>query len=149
METPAIRAIIALVRETLAFIDAALTLAALVLVLLANRAIRRRDIRRHKQLMTAAFVVCAVFLVPFVSRIVRFGLAPFRGQGAWRGLYWLIFVSHDALAVVSIPLIIASLVLGLAGRYAAHKELAPTALWVWVFVTASGLALYVLLYRAF
>jgi putative membrane protein len=135
-----------MLNRLLAFVDAAFTSVALVCLLLGYQAIRRRQIDRHKRLMLTAFFASALFLAVFVARFAMFGFAKFQGTGVARGVYLGIFLSHEPLAVVNIPLAIAALVLGLRGSFAAHREVARFAFPMWVYVATTGLLLYVMLY---
>ncbi|MBS2028176.1 MAG: DUF420 domain-containing protein [Deltaproteobacteria bacterium] len=132
-------------RAALALADVLLTSLAGVFAILGYRAARARQFDRHRRFMLAAFASSALFLIPFVTRIVRYGLTPFRGVGAWRGVYWLVFLTHDGFAVASVPLIVAALALGLGGSFAAHKEVGPVAFGAWLYVIATGVCLYVML----
>jgi putative membrane protein len=133
--------------DTLALINAVLTLVTLLLIRLGFAAIRRRDIRLHRALMLSAFGCACVFLVCFVARIILFGLKEFRGTGVARVGYYVLAASHDGLAVVNVPLVLVALGTGLTSRWAAHREVVRMALPVWTFVTVSGVAIYVVLYR--
>ena len=79
-------------------------------------------------------------------RFVRFGFSAFHGGGAWRALYFAVFFSHEPLAVVNVPLVVCALGLGLAGWHRAHREVARIALPIWLYVAATGVVLYLLLY---
>jgi putative membrane protein len=132
--------------HALALVNATCTLVSLVCLVLGYRAIRRAQVERHERLMLGAFAASALFMVVFVIRFATFGFAPFTGTGVTRGIYLAVFLSHEPLAVVNVPLAIATLVLGLRRSVTAHREVARIALPVWVYVAVTGLVIYVMLY---
>jgi len=109
-------------------------------------AIRRKRVATHRSLMISAVVASATFMALFVVRFVRFGFAKFEGEGPVRAAYYAIFFSHEPLAVISVPLVLVALVLGLKRSYRAHKEVARIALPIWLYVATTGVLLYLLLY---
>ncbi|HVH45233.1 MAG TPA: DUF420 domain-containing protein [Labilithrix sp.] len=134
-------------REGLALVNALLTAVSIGCAMKGRAEIRKKNVAAHKRWMIAAFVLAAVFLVPFVTRIVLYGVATYTtGHGFVRVIYLLFAGSHDAIAVISIPLVIVSLVLGLKRRWMLHKMIVEVAYPVWVYSALSGIALYFLLY---
>jgi putative membrane protein len=132
--------------RALAAANALLTTASLVCMVAGWRAIRRREVVRHRSFMLAAAAFSAAFVVVFVIRFVRFGFTRFEGEGVWRGVYYAIFFSHEPLAVINVPLVVVSLILGLRGMVAAHREVAKIALPVWAYVAVTGVAIFAMLY---
>lgn len=130
----------------LALANAGLTAASVSCMLLALRAVRRKQVERHRNLMLAAASASFLFLVLFVFRYVRFGPTPFRGRGPWRWLFDAVLFSHEPLAVVNVPLVGFALAFGLLRRDDLHREFAAVAFPVWLYVSATGLLIYVLLY---
>jgi putative membrane protein len=132
--------------EALVSASASATVVSLICAALAYRAIRRRQIERHKRLMIAAVAASAIFLALFVYRFVRFGFAPPHFEGAGLVVFRIIFFSHEPIAVVSVPLVLAAAILGLSRSYKAHREIARVALPIWAFSMVTGITLYALLY---
>ena len=130
----------------LALADTCASVVSLVCAAFAYRAIRRKQIAAHKRLMIAAFGASAVFLGLFVYRFVTFGFAPPPFEGASLVVFRVVFFSHEPIAVVSVPLVIATVVLGLASSFKAHREIARVALPLWIYSLVSGITLYCLLY---
>jgi putative membrane protein len=107
----------------------------------------RRDIVRHRNTMLTASSFAALFLVFYVLRWSLYGTKLFAGTGAWRTLYFSILVPHILLAVALAPLVVRLIYLALRRRdYAAHRRLARVTLPIWLYVAASGWAIYYLLY---
>jgi putative membrane protein len=133
------------VNAGLAFANALLSAATAVCLVFGRRAILARRIEAHRNLMIGAFVASAAFLALFVARFVLFGFRAFPGTGAWRGLYYTVMFAHEPIAVLSVPLAIVTLVLGLR-RSKVHIELARPTLVVWLVSTVTGVLMFVLLY---
>jgi putative membrane protein len=72
---------------------------------------------------------------------------PYQGQGAWRGLYFAILVPHVVLAAAIVPMALVTLRRGLQGQIEQHRKLARVTLPVWLYVSVSGVAVYLMLYH--
>jgi uncharacterized membrane protein YozB (DUF420 family) len=131
---------------TLAYCNAGFTLLATVCMLAGYRAIRRGERHRHRALMLAAFGFSAAFLVGFVIRYVTFGFTKFTGQGLARGAFTVLLVSHEALSVPTVALVVGVVILGLSQKYSLHRELAKLTFPLWLVVSLSGLVIFTLLY---
>ncbi|MCH7575024.1 MAG: DUF420 domain-containing protein [Candidatus Marinimicrobia bacterium] len=104
----------------------------------------RRD--EHKLAMLGATGFSLAFLVSYVTYHVQVGSYPFSGTGGVRTLYFVILIPHTILAVANVPLVITTLRRGLGGRYAQHKSLARKTLPVWLYVSITGVIIYIMLY---
>jgi uncharacterized membrane protein YozB (DUF420 family) len=117
--------------------------------------IMRLQIAKHRWCMLAASCVSALFLVSYVSyhtlRTYYFGLGPtrFTGEGIIRPVYFTILTSHTFLAVAVFPFVLLTLYRGLKGRYDAHKRVARLVFPVWLYVSVTGVIVYVLLYQLY
>jgi len=105
----------------------------------------RRD--RHRQAMLGAFAGSVVFLVSYLAYHFAVGSVRFPGTGAARTVYLTVLVTHSALAAAVPVLAVATLVLALRGRYATHRRLARWTLPIWLYVSATGIVVYWMLYR--
>lgn len=132
--------------SALALANVCLSTASAVCAVGAVRAIRRKRVRSHRNLMLAAVVASALFMMSFVLRFVWFGSKPFHGHGVLRGVYLAVFFSHEPIAVISVPLVLTALGLGLARSVAAHREVATIAYPVWLYSLVTGVIIYVFLY---
>lgn len=106
----------------------------------------RRDERAHRNLMLAAFGVSTVFLVSYVDYHRRVGSIPFWGTGWLRALYLAVLVPHTILATLMVPAILVTLALALRGRLARHRAWARWTLPVWLYVSVTGVLVYVMLH---
>ena len=133
--------------ELLPGINAALNAISLSLIVAAFVAIRRGRRERHQQLMLAAIGCSALFLVGYLTRVALTGTHRFPDVGTVRTLYMVILFSHMVLAVLVVPLVLAAVVLGLRGRFDAHRKVVRFAWPIWVYVSLTGVIVYVMLYH--
>jgi putative membrane protein len=133
--------------EALPPLNALLNASSGVLLLLGWRAIRRGERERHRRLMIGAVGVSAVFLASYLTRVALTGTHRFPGDGWVRGLYLAILVSHTLLAAAVAPMALRALFLGVKGRFEAHRRIARVTFPAWLYVSVTGVAVYVLLYQ--
>lgn len=127
-------------------VNALLNTVALVLITSGLVAVKRGELERHKKLMLAAVGVSAAFLVSYLVYHYVVGSVKFEKQGPIRTVYFAILISHIILAAVQVPLIIATVVLGLRDRLDKHRMLAKITAPVWIYVSVTGVVVYVMLY---
>jgi uncharacterized membrane protein YozB (DUF420 family) len=113
--------------------------------------IRRRRIEIHKRLMIAAFVTSTLFLISYLyyHLVLRAGVTHFQGQGISRPIYFTILITHTFLAAVVVPFILVTLYRALKGSFARHKAIAPYTWAIWMYVSVTGVVIYVMLYMVF
>lgn len=111
--------------------------------------IRRRDVHRHRNAMVGAVAASALFLVSYVTRFSLTGTHHFAGTGLARTTYLTILFSHMVLAVVVVPLVLRLLWLVFQRRFRAHARLARWTYPVWLYVSVTGIVVYVLLYHVY
>ena len=117
--------------------------------------ILRRRVREHRFCMLTASSISALFLVSYLShhalRTYYFGLGPtrFTGEGLARPVYMTILTSHTILAAVVGPFVIATLYRGLKGRFDEHRRLARLVFPVWLYVSITGVIVYLMLYQIY
>jgi len=133
--------------DLLAAWNATLNGTAGVLVVLALRAIRARQVERHRKLMLTAVGVSAAFLVSYLLRVALSGPHPFPVSGLVRWLYLALLLSHTLLAMLAAPLILRTAFLGLKGRLDSHRRVARFTAPVWLYVSATGVLVYLFLYQ--
>jgi len=111
--------------------------------------IRRGRIERHRQCMIAAFVASVLFLVSYVVYHAQSGSRPFTGTGWVRGVYFAILITHVLLAAVILPLALVTLRRGLRADYARHRRIARWTFPLWMYVSVTGVVIYLMLYRLY
>ncbi|MEW5982661.1 MAG: DUF420 domain-containing protein [Acidobacteriota bacterium] len=128
-------------------LNATLNALAACLLVLGYWFIRRGRRGAHKASMIAAFVTSALFLVSYVVYHANAGSRPFPGTGPIRAVYFVILISHVVLAAVILPLALATLWRALAGRFDRHRRMARYTLPLWLYVSVTGVAIYLMLYH--
>jgi uncharacterized membrane protein YozB (DUF420 family) len=128
-------------------VNATLNGVAGVLLLIGFLLIRSRKIDLHRRFMIAAFIASALFLVSYIVYHAQVGSVRFTRQGFVRPLYFTILITHVALAATVLPLAIVTLTRGLKGRFPAHRAIARWTLPIWLYVSVTGVLVYVLLYQ--
>ncbi len=117
--------------------------------------IQRREIQRHRRAMLTAATLSALFLISYLThhafRTYYFGLGPtkFTGEGIARPIYFTILTSHTILAALVGPFVILTLWRGLKGRYEQHRKIARLVFPVWLYVSVTGVAVYIMLYQIY
>jgi len=117
--------------------------------------VMRGDIVRHRACMLTAASVSALFLVTYIAhhslRTYYFGLGPtrFTGTGLARPVYFTILTSHTILAALVAPFVIMTLRRALKGRFDAHRRLARLVYPVWLYVSVTGVVVYIMLYHLY
>ncbi|MGE5413654.1 MAG: DUF420 domain-containing protein [Syntrophomonadaceae bacterium] len=130
-------------------INASLNATSAILLVLAYRAIRRREIERHRALMLSAAAVSALFLVCYLAYHAQVGSVRFLGQGPARAVYFGILISHTILAAVIVPLVLRTLYLGLKRQDLRHRRIARWTLPLWLYVSVTGVVIYAMLYHLY
>jgi uncharacterized membrane protein YozB (DUF420 family) len=117
-----------------------------VLLVVGMRQIRAGRVAQHRRTMWAAFGTSVLFLASYLVYHAKVGSVPFRGTGWMRTLYLGILIPHVVLAALVPFLAIATLYLGEKDRRTAHRRLAKVTWPLWLFVSVSGIAVYILVY---
>jgi uncharacterized membrane protein YozB (DUF420 family) len=128
-------------------INAILNATAAVLLVWSHIRIRRKRVQQHRKVMITAFFVSCAFLVCYLVYHVQVGSVRFPKQGAIRTFYLSILTTHTTLAAAVPVLAILTLRRGLAGRLNAHRHLAQWTLPIWLYVSVTGVVVYLLLYH--
>ena len=133
----------------LAPVNASLNLLSTSFLLAGYAFIRARNIPRHRLCMISAACASGLFLVLYVTRFSLTGSHTFAGEGTARVVYLSILFSHMVLAVVVAPLILRLLFLASRQRFAEHARLARWTYPTWLYVSVTGLTVYVMLYHVY
>jgi uncharacterized membrane protein YozB (DUF420 family) len=111
--------------------------------------IRARQVRAHRRCMLAAFVTSSMFLISYVIYHLQIGSKPFPGRGVIRMVYFSILIPHVVLAAAVVPLAIVTLRRGLRLDVQRHRRIARWTLPLWLFVSVTGVVVYVMLYQMY
>ena len=109
--------------------------------------IRRRQINAHRNAMLGAFASSVLFLISYLIYHAQAGSRPFTGQGSIRYVYFTILITHVILAAAILPMAISTLSRGLRGRYVEHKRIARWTFPTWMYVSVTGVLVYLMLYQ--
>jgi putative membrane protein len=130
-------------------LNAVLNATSAILLSAGYRFIRRRQITAHKRCMLAVCATSALFLMSYLTYHYYVGSMPFRGQGWVRPLYFTILISHTALAATIVPLAIMTLFRAWKADFRKHARLARWTWPIWMYVSVTGVIIYVMLYQLF
>jgi putative membrane protein len=126
-------------------LNASLNFTTAVLLVCGYIFIRRKEKGSHKLCMLTAFVLSTLFLI---SYLIYHSLAEetrFGGEGAIRYVYFFILITHIVLAAAIVPLVLITLVRGLSSRFDKHKKIARWTFPLWLYVSVSGVVVYLML----
>ncbi|HET9369784.1 MAG TPA: DUF420 domain-containing protein [Vicinamibacterales bacterium] len=132
--------------QSLPTLNASLNASAGLLLLLGYYYIRSGRIAAHRACMIAAFVTSALFLISYVVYHAQVGSKPFPGTGLVRTIYFAILIPHVILAAAVLPLAIVTLSRGLRRDDGRHRRIARWTLPIWLFVSVTGVLVYLMLY---
>jgi uncharacterized membrane protein YozB (DUF420 family) len=130
-------------------VNATLNAISAVLLLIGYRLIRQRRIDAHRRVMISAFATSTLFLICYLIYHANVGARPFPGQGSIRLVYFAVLISHVVLAATVPPLALITLIRGLRARYDKHRRIARWTLPIWLYVSVTGVIVYVMLYQIY
>jgi putative membrane protein len=120
-----------------------------VLLVVAFVLIKQRRIEAHRKVMLVAFATSALFLTSYLVYHAQVGSKPFQGTGLARTIYFAILIPHVILAAAVLPLAIVTLRRGWMRDDKRHKQIAKITLPIWLFVSVTGVVVYLMLYRMY
>ena len=118
-----------------------------VLLVIAYVMIRQQKREAHKKAMLGAFATSAIFLISYLTYHFKAGITTFPHEGDLKTLYLTILFTHTVLAVTVPFLAMISMRRGLAGKFPAHKAIARWTLPIWLYVSVTGVVVYLMLYH--
>jgi putative membrane protein len=130
-------------------INATLNGTSAVLLLTGRWLIAQRKIAAHRAVMISALVTSSAFLACYLYYHYHVGSVHFPGTGLWRGVYFTILISHTLLAITVVPLVLITLSRALKNRFPQHRAIARWTFPIWLYVSVTGVIVYVMLYRIF
>jgi uncharacterized membrane protein YozB (DUF420 family) len=130
-------------------LNATLNATSAILLMMGYAFIRTGRINAHRNCQVAAVVSSVVFLVSYLTYHYFHGVTRFAGQGIARPIYFVILFSHTILAVVIVPLVIVTLYRAARGDFTRHRAIARWTLPLWLYVSVTGVVVYLLLYHIY
>ena len=128
-------------------VNAVLNATSAVLLVWGYTLIRGKQIQTHRKVMITAFATSCLFLVCYLIYHAQVGSVPFQGTGVIRPIYFSILITHTILAATVPVLAIITLRRGLAGKYDKHRRIARWTLPIWLYVSVTGVEVYLMLYH--
>src|SRR4030095_16348768 len=128
-------------------LNATLNAISTVLLVTGYIFIRRRDRRKHKACMIAALTTSAMFLTSYVIYHAQVGSVPFKGTGWIRTVYFAVLIPHVILAAAIVPPVLITVSRAASSRYDKHRRSARWTLPVWLYVSITGVIVYLMLYQ--
>jgi uncharacterized membrane protein YozB (DUF420 family) len=130
-------------------LNATLNATSAVFLLCGYTAIRRGKRELHKKCMLGALTASALFLISYVIYHANVGSRPFEGQGGIRFVYFAILITHVVLAAAILPLALVTATRGLRAQFGRHVRIARWTLPIWLYVSVTGVVIYLMLYRLY
>ena len=128
-------------------INALLNGTAAVLLIWGYTLIRRKRIDTHRRVMLTAFAVSCLFLICYLVYHSQVGHVVYRKTGVIRGVYFTLLTSHTVLAAAVPFLAVITLRRGLSARFDRHRRIARWTLPIWLYVSITGVVVYLMLYQ--
>ena len=120
-----------------------------VLLFFGYTFIRSRNVAAHRACQVSALVVSLLFLVSYLTYHHHHGATRFQGTGLARPIYFIILTSHTILAIVIVPLVIITFYRALRHDFTRHRRIARITLPLWLYVSITGVIVYLMLYRIY
>jgi uncharacterized membrane protein YozB (DUF420 family) len=130
-------------------LNASLNATAGVLLVVGYTLIRRGHVRRHRAAMICAFSISTLFLISYVIYHANIGSRPFPGRGPIRLVYYTLLLTHVVLAATVVPLALITLSRGLKARFDRHVAIARWTFPIWLYVSVTGVIVYLMLYKLY
>ncbi len=111
--------------------------------------IKQKKVVYHRIVMTTAFALGGLFLVCYILYHISNPANRFSGEGFIRPIYFFILISHIGLSLVVLPLVLRAMYFAVTQQFARHKAVVKYAYPIWLYVSASGVAVYLMLYHLF
>jgi uncharacterized membrane protein YozB (DUF420 family) len=127
--------------------NALMNTASAICVLAGWGFIRRGRRDAHRTAMLLALLASALFLAGYLTHHARVGSVPFQGRGPARALYFAILIPHTLGAMAALPMVLLTAARAARGRFEAHRRLARVTLPLWLFVSVTGVVVYLMLYH--
>jgi len=130
--------------RSLPLVNAVLNALATVALVTGYHEIRERRILHHRASMFGAFFFSSIFLVSYLVNFTLHGETRFNRLNHWWPFYWRLLASHIVLSTIALPLILITFFLSLTGRFPAHKKLARWTFPIWLYVSVTGVIVYLM-----
>jgi len=103
----------------------------------------------HQRCMLIALIISGLFLISYVIHRFYVPIFVFQGDGVVRIFYYILLISHVFLAIIIVPMIAVTVIRALRERFIAHKKIAKWTWPIWMYVSISGIIVYLMLYQLY
>ena len=135
--------------SVLPHLNATLNASSFVLLSSGYYFIKRKRVQAHRNCQLAALTASIVFLISYIVYHAHHGTTRFPGQGIARPIYFTILITHTFLAAVIVPFVIITARRALRGDFARHRAIARWTLPMWLYVSITGVVVYLMLYHLY
>jgi putative membrane protein len=111
--------------------------------------IKSNNINAHRLMMSTAFSLGGVFLICYVLYHLTNPANKFTGEGIVWYVYIFLLMTHIGLSFVVLPLVLRAMFYAATKQFAAHKKIVKFAYPIWLYVSVSGVIVYLMLYQLF
>lgn len=108
-------------------------------------AIKQKKYALHKKIMLGSIMLSVVFLLSYICHHLLSGSTEYGGEGAIRYIYYIILITHIFLAGIILPFILYTAYRALSGEYSRHKKLARITWPIWLYVSITGVLVYLMI----
>src|SRR5689334_20362571 len=130
-------------------LNATLNASSFILLCLGFYFIRHGRVLAHRRCQLSALTASIVFLISYIVYHLHHGTTRFLGQGIARPIYFTVLTTHTIMAVVIVPFVIVTLRRALRGDFLRHRALARWTLPMWLYVSVTGVIVYLMLYHLY
>ena len=116
-----------------------------VLLIVSLIAIKNKKIKLHQQINNVCIGLSLVFLLMYIAYHMTSESTPFGGEGSIRYVYFFILISHIALSIIVIPLVLRTYAKAYLKQYEAHRKLAKITFPIWLYVAITGVVVYLMI----
>ena len=135
--------------SVLPHLNASLNASSFILLSSGYYFIRQKRVIAHRNCQIAALSASVLFLVSYIVYHLHHGTTRFAGQGIARPIYFTILTTHTILAAVIVPFVIVTVRRAMRGDYLRHKAIARWTLPMWLYVSITGVVVYLMLYHLY
>jgi putative membrane protein len=111
--------------------------------------IKLRKINLHQSMMTASFGLGGLFLICYVFYHLTNPANKFNGEGVFRYIYFFTLITHIGFSLVVLPLVLRAMFYASTKQFAAHKKIVRFAYPIWLYVSVTGVMVYLFVYQLF
>ncbi|MBO8171585.1 MAG: DUF420 domain-containing protein [Bacillaceae bacterium] len=116
-----------------------------VFLVMALYAIRKKDIKLHRNFIFAAMTTTTLFLLSYVTYHFLTESTPYGGEGFLRYVYFFILITHILLAIVIVPMVLTSFFRGMGMQVEKHRKIARWTMPLWLYVSLTGVLVYLMI----